>query len=52
MIFKKDPTAITWNSSLTESTANKIKLATKLIVFDVLNNWDMTANFNCEPLII
>lgn len=46
MIFKKDPTAITWNSSLTESTANKIKLATKLIVFDVLNNWDMTANFN------
>ena len=48
MIYKKDPTLITWNSTLDETTANNIKLATKLIVFDVINDWDFTANFDFE----
>lgn len=46
MIFKKDPTLITWNSSLPITTANAIKLAAKTIVFDDLNAWDFTAYFN------
>ncbi|WP_412987427.1 T9SS type A sorting domain-containing protein [Pontimicrobium sp. IMCC45349] len=46
MIYKKDPTLMTWNSSLSETTANTIKLATKLIVFDVINDWDFTSNFD------
>lgn len=46
MIYKKDPTLITWNSSLSLATANTIKQAAKLIVFDVINDWDFTANFN------
>jgi len=46
MIYKKDPTIITWNSSLSETNANIIKLAAKNVVFDVVNDWDLTANFN------
>lgn len=46
MIYKKDPTLITWNSSLSATTANAIKLAAKTIVFDDLNSWDFTAYFN------
>lgn len=46
MIFKKDPTLITWNSTLPATTANAIKLATKTIVFDDLNAWDFTTYFN------
>lgn len=46
MIYKKDPTLITWNSTLNETTANTIKLAAKAIVFDVINDWDFTANFD------
>lgn len=46
MIFKKDPTLITWNSSLNETHANTIKLATKTIVYNIINDWDYTANFN------
>lgn len=46
MIYKKDPTLITWNSTIDETTANTIKLAAKTIVFDVINDWDFTANFD------
>ena len=46
MIYKKDPTLITWNSSLSNTIANTIKQAAKLIVFDALNDWDFTANFD------
>lgn len=42
MIYKKDPTAITWNSTLNEGEANVIKLAAKTIVFDEVSNWDFT----------
>lgn len=48
MIYKKDPTLISWNSTLTETTANTIKQATKLIVFDSINEWDFTAHFDFE----
>ncbi len=40
-IFKKDPTLITFNSSLDESMANIIKAAAKLIVFDDLQEWNV-----------
>lgn len=46
IIFKKDPTLITWNSTLTENEANIIKTATKTVVFDALDSWDKTAYFN------
>lgn len=46
MIYKKDPTLMTWNSTLDEATANTIKSAAKLVVFDVINDWDFTANFD------
>lgn len=46
MIYKKDPTLITWNSSLDNTTANTIRMAAKTIVFDVINDWDFTANFD------
>ena len=42
MIYKKDPTSITWNSTLTESDANLIKIAAKTIVFDEIPTWDFT----------
>lgn len=52
MIYKKDPTEITWNSSLEESEANLIKTATKAIVFDDIFEWDFTeepvADFSTE----
>lgn len=44
VIYKKDPTSITWNSTLTEAQATTIKLATKTIVFDNLDSWDFTEN--------
>lgn len=44
MIYKKDPTSITWNSTLAENQANLIKMATKTIVFDEITNWDFTQN--------
>jgi PKD repeat protein len=46
MIYKKDPTLITWNSSLDNTTANTIRMVAKTIVFDVINDWDFTANFD------
>ncbi len=44
MIYKKDPTLITWNSSLSESEATSIKLAAKNIVFNQMALWDFTVN--------
>lgn len=50
-IFRKDPTLISFNSSLTAAYADSIKLAAKLIVYDSLLNWhigayDPIADFN------
>ena len=44
MIYKKDPTLITWNSGLSNSDATTIKLAAKTIVFDQISTWDFTVN--------
>ncbi|HLV40114.1 PKD domain-containing protein [Xanthomarina sp.] len=44
MIYKKDPTLITWNSSLSQTDANIIKMAAKTIVFDDMSTWDFTIN--------
>jgi PKD repeat protein len=44
LIYKKDPTAISWNATLTETEANSIKMVTKSIVFDDLDSWDFTIN--------
>ncbi len=44
MIYKKDPTSIIWNSTLTENEANLIKMAAKIIVFDEIASWDFTQN--------
>ena len=44
LIYKKNPTLITWNSSLSPSVATTIKLAAKTIVFDQLALWDFTIN--------
>lgn len=44
MIYKKDPTLIAWNSTLSASVANTIKMAAKTIVFDELTSWDFTVN--------
>ncbi|MBQ0787349.1 MAG: T9SS type A sorting domain-containing protein [Oceanihabitans sp.] len=44
MIYKKDPTWITWNSNLSDSDANTIKMAAKIIVFDEISTWDFTIN--------
>jgi PKD repeat protein len=50
-VFRKDPTFITFNSTLTTADADSIKLAAKLIVYDSLSNWnigayDPVADFN------
>lgn len=44
MIFKKDPSLITWNSTLSEADANTIKLAAKTVVFNDIENFNFTAN--------
>nr|WP_321226018.1 PKD domain-containing protein [uncultured Psychroserpens sp.] len=44
MIYKKDPTLITWNSNLPDDEANIIKMAAKIIVFDDISTWDFTIN--------
>ncbi|WP_298900290.1 T9SS type A sorting domain-containing protein [uncultured Psychroserpens sp.] len=44
MVYKKDPTLITWNSGLSTNDANTIKMAAKTIVFDEISNWDFTIN--------
>ncbi|MGB0428128.1 MAG: T9SS type A sorting domain-containing protein [Flavobacteriales bacterium] len=43
-IFKKDPSLITWDSSLSPAIANTIRLAAKQVVFDELSTWDFTQN--------
>ncbi len=40
-MFRKDPTAITFNFTLSQSDAAIIRTATKLIVFDDLLNWNV-----------
>ncbi|MCZ4407940.1 T9SS type A sorting domain-containing protein [Cryomorphaceae bacterium 1068] len=42
MIFKNDPALVTWSSTLPETTANTIRQAAKLIVFDELESWNYT----------
>lgn len=42
MIYKNDPTTIAWNSTLTQSEANLIKMVAKTVVFDKISNWDFT----------
>lgn len=44
MIYKTDPTLITWNSGLSNSDATTIKLAAKTIVFDQISTWNFTVN--------
>lgn len=44
MIYKKDPTLMIWNSTLTETEANTIKMAAKTVVFDEITDWDFTIN--------
>lgn len=44
MIFKKDPTLISWKSTLAADVTDSIKMAAKLVVFDSLNYWDHTIN--------
>jgi hypothetical protein len=49
-LFRKDPTAITFNATLSPTDAANIRSATKLMVYDSLMNWhigeyDPMANF-------
>lgn len=44
MIYRKDPATIVWNSTVTQTEANTIKLTAKSIVFDVMSDWDFTIN--------
>jgi hypothetical protein len=49
-LFRKDPTAITFNSTLSAKDAADIRIASKLLVYDSLKNWhigeyDPLANF-------
>src|SRR5690606_37656520 len=43
-IFEKDPTLITWNSSLSQSEASTIRNAAQTIVYNVLDSWDFSIN--------
>ena len=43
MIFKKDPTLITFNSSLDDIEATNIRNAVKLLVYDDLEEWNVGA---------
>ena len=42
MIYKKDPTLISWDSNLTADEASLIRNVTKTIVYDVISTWDFT----------
>lgn len=44
MIYKKDPTLITWESTLSANDAEIIRTTAKSIVFDVIQDWDYTIN--------
>lgn len=53
-LFRKDPTQISYNSSLSNTDATNIKNAVKLIVYDSLLNWnigkfDSLNLVNCGP---
>ena len=53
-LYRKDPTLISFNSTLSNSDATKIKNAVKLMVYDSLLNWnigkyDSANNVNCLP---
>ena len=55
MIFKKDPSTISWNSSLSASVADSLKIAAKCIAYDSLAKWDFSqlypkASFSMNPL--
>jgi hypothetical protein len=39
VLFRKDPTTITFNSTLSASDAENIRIAAKVIVYDSLLNW-------------
>lgn len=41
ILFQKNPTLISFNSSLSESDANTIKEAAKIIAFDNLSEWNV-----------
>lgn len=41
IIFQKDPTFISFNSTLTDDEANSIKAAAKIIAFDNLAEWNV-----------
>lgn len=52
-IFRKDPTPVTKNYMIPDSTAAKIKLAVKLVVYDSLAKWgigqyDYLKNDSCD----
>lgn len=44
MLYKKDPTLISWDSNLSVDDASIIKNACKTIVYDVISTWDFTTN--------
>lgn len=44
MIYKKDPTLVTWESTLSAADAETIRETAKSIVFDVIQDWDYTLN--------
>ena len=44
MIYKQDPSEISWNSTLSQEEANIIKEAAKMIVFDSISDWNFTQN--------
>ncbi len=41
-VFKKDPTLITWNSTLNSKIADTIRYAAKMVALDSLQQWDYT----------
>lgn len=54
-IFQEDPTLISYNFTLNDLEANKIKNATKLVVYDSLLNWhigeyQLHADFDYEKI--
>ena len=44
-LYRKDPTLITFNSTLAEADANTIKAAVKMVVFEHLTDW-MIGNYD------
>ena len=44
IIYRKDPSLITWSSTLSSNDAETIRAATKAVVFDSIQDWDFTIN--------